>query len=68
MKSRSEFTNEGGYREYLKLYFSAVALGSIAGELAKDIKRSPQENAIKSAELATLYADEVLKKLIPEKR
>lgn len=68
MKSRSEFTNETDYREYLKFYYSAVALGSIAGELAKDQTRSPQDNAKKSAELSMLYADEVLKILMPEKR
>lgn len=68
MKSQQDFPTEQQYKDYLKVYFTAVAMQGIAGAVAVNENLNAQARAKKCAELSTTYADEVIKILIPDKR
>lgn len=68
MKSQQDFQTEQQYKDYLKVYFTAVAMQGMSLTTATDETISQQARAKKCAELSTTYADEVIKILIPDKR
>lgn len=66
MKSIQEFNNETEYREYLRFYYAGLTLQSLT-PINNDNKKTVQGNAVKTAQDAVVYADELLKILIPVK-
>lgn len=63
MRSRDEFMNDQLYRDYLKLYYSGLAMQAIVSALPAN----QEGNGKKIATSASIYADEMIKLLMPIK-
>lgn len=68
MKARQEFETDSQYKEYLRFYYSGLALQSIGGVEAENNQRSQQNSARKAAEFCIKFSEELIKLLMPEKR
>ena len=68
MKSRDDFKSEAEYKTYLLFYYSGVAMQSIAAYEAENNQRNQQASGQKAAEKSVIFAQELIKILIPDKR
>jgi hypothetical protein len=63
MKSRDEFTTEESYKEYLRYYYTGLALQAIAGAESQNKQRTQLDNANYTANMCILFADQLIKAL-----